>query len=210
MPSIHDTLKLLPMLLLAAAAGSAAAQSRQSAMTVYGGWRAGGSFTDVATDAPLRVEDSAAGALSLDLPFDGNRQLQLYLAHQRTHLEVDASGTSAAPSRLPLAITYLHVGGNVFFDGPVGRGPYVVGGIGATVFDPGEGAYATEVRPSMNLGIGYQLPLSEAVSLRFEARGYATLVNSSGGFFCSGGCTVNIQGDLVTQGDVQIGLSVRF
>jgi len=48
------------------------------------------------------------------------------------------------------------------------------------------------------------------VALRLEARGYATLVNSSGGLFCSGGCTLQIEGDTLTQGEVQLGLSFRF
>jgi hypothetical protein len=61
-----------------------------------------------------------------------------------------------------------------------------------------------------NLGIGYQLPLGERTALRIEARGYATLVNSSGGMFCSGGCTISIKGDTLTQGNVQLGLSFRY
>jgi hypothetical protein len=48
------------------------------------------------------------------------------------------------------------------------------------------------------------------VALRFEARGYATLINSSGGMFCSGGCTISIKGETVTQGDVQLGVSFRY
>ena len=107
-------------------------------------------------------------------------------------------------------ITYLHMGGNVFLDGQVGRGPYLVGGVGLTVFDPDGGAYAAEVRPSMNLGIGYEFALSQWASLRVEARGYATLVNSSGGFMCSGGCVVNVRGDVVSQGEVLVGLAARF
>jgi hypothetical protein len=57
-----------------------------------------------------------------------------------------------------------------------------------------------------------KLDASGAVSLavRVEARGYATLVNSSGGVFCSGGCVVSIKGDSVTQGEVMLGLSSRF
>ena len=199
----------LPIILLASAAGTAAAQATHSAVTLYGGSMGGGSFTDASSNAPLRVEGSAAGAISLDLPLDGARQVQLYLSHQRTQLDT-RNATPATPTLVPLSITYLHLGGNVFVDGQVGRGTYVVGGMGLTVFAPGEGNYAAEVRPSMNLGIGYEFPLGERASLRVEARGYATLVNSSGGFLCSGGCVINVQGDLVTQGEVQVGLSVRF
>ena len=36
------------------------------------------------------------------------------------------------------------------------------------------------------------------------------LVNSSGGLFCSGGCVVSIEGDVVTQGELMLGLSARF
>jgi len=49
-----------------------------------------------------------------------------------------------------------------------------------------------------------------AVAVRVETRGYVTLVKSSGGLFCSGGCVFKIKGDAVTQGEVQLGLSYRF
>ena len=58
--------------------------------------------------------------------------------------------------------------------------------------------------------LGYQVPVGDTFALRFEARGYATLVNSSGGLFCSGGCVVSIEGDVVTQGELMLGLSARF
>jgi Outer membrane protein beta-barrel domain len=209
MPAWRNILKILPVLLLATAAGPAAAQAARNAVTVYGGYRGGGSFTDTVSNASLGIDDSAAWAISLDLPEDASRRVQLYLSHQRTELDT-SNATPATPTRLPLSVTYLHLGGSVYFDGPVGRGPYVVGGLGLTVFDPNAANYSAEVRPSMNLGIGYEFPLGERAALRVEARGYATLVNSSGGFLCSGGCVVSVQGDLVTQGDVQVGLSVRF
>jgi hypothetical protein len=41
-------------------------------------------------------------------------------------------------------------------------------------------------------------------------RGYGTLVNSSGGVFCSGGCVVSISGDSIGQGEVMLGLTTRF
>ena len=209
MPARRKIVNILPIIVLACAAGTAAAQTTHSAVTLYGGLRSGGSFTDVNSNAPLYIEDSAVGAISLDLPLDFARQYQFYLSRQRTQLTT-GNATPAAPTRLALSITYLHIGGNVFSDGQIGRGPYLVGGVGLTVFDPGAGTYAAEVRPSMNLGVGYAFPLGERASLRVEARGYATLVNSSGGFMCSGGCAISVQGDLVSQGEVQVGLSVHF
>lgn len=54
------------------------------------------------------------------------------------------------------------------------------------------------------------IPLARHVAIKLEARGFATLVNSSGGFFCSGGCVVQIKGETMTQGEVMAGLSARF
>ena len=200
-----------PLLLLALATAAAHAQGPSHAVTVYGAYRGGGSFTDATSGESLPFQDSAAGAISLDFPLDGSRQWQLYLSHQRTELEVDpAAAPGAAGSTWPLTVTYLHLGGTSFFQGPVGQGPYVVGGLGATVFSPGQDGYSTEIRPSMNVGIGYQFLLGQQLALRLEARGYVTLVNSNGGLFCSGGCVLVVKGDTVTQGEVQLGLSYRF
>jgi hypothetical protein len=180
---------------------------RLNAFTLYGGFRDGGGFQETGSDARLRLDGSAAYTLALDIALDVTRQLQYLVSHQRTALDLSSTGTAAG--RLPLRMTTLHLGGTHFFDGPIGRGPYATGGLGATLLDPGAG-YSSELRPSLNLGIGWQQPLGARVALRFEARAYFTLVNSSGGLFCSGGCVVAIKGDAVTQGDVMLGLSARF
>lgn len=184
---------------------------RDNAFTLHGGYRDGGSFVDAASDRKLRLDGSGLYAASLDLGLDGARQLQFHISRQRSDLQLSpATGAVSGATQLPLTVTYLHLGGTNFFAGPIGRGPYVLGGIGATLLRPGTSEYATELRPSLNLGLGYQLPLGDRVALRFEARGYFTLIDSSGGLFCDGGCTLSIRGDGFTQADAQIGLSIRF
>lgn len=182
--------------------------AKDDAVTLYGGFRDGGSFTVVDTGQRLGLDGSGAASLAVDIGVDGSRQIQFFLSHQRTDLSLEGAPAAGSPA-LPMSITYLHFGGTNFFTDEIGKGPYVVGGIGVTFFDPSQG-YSSELRPSANLGIGYQLPLGETFALRFEARGYATLFNSSGGLFCSGGCVISIQGDLITQGEVMLGLSARF
>lgn len=207
----------IPTLLLALALAGAClpAHAADHALTIYGGLRDGGSFDDSASGRRLRLDGGASFAASLDLPLDASRQWQLYLSRQSTDLSLDrATRATADPSRLRLAITYLHIGGSNFFGGPQaggaeGQGPYLAGGIGATLLQP-RGGYDQELRPSMSLALGYQLPLGTNFALRLEARGYYTLVNSSGGLFCSGGCTLDIEGEGFAQGEVQLGLSVRF
>ena len=199
-------MKHLRHFVLLAAFATGAAEAGDNAITLYGGWRAGGDFTEVASGRNVSLDSSGVGALSLDFALDASRQWQLYLSHQKTQLALDPAGASP----LPLTVTYLHLGGTVFFDGPVGRGPYVVGGLGLTALQPGLAGYSKELRPSMNLGLGYQVPLGESLALRFEARGYATLVSSSGQIFCSGGCVLAVKGSALTQVDALLGLSLRF
>jgi hypothetical protein len=203
------------MLALSALAATAQVTSKGIAVTLYGAWRDGGSFVDATSDRTLRLHGSSAWAISYEKDLDVSRQLQFYVSYQSTRLELDQSAlvnplSSTTPAPLPMKVIYFQLGGTSFFDGPIGQGPYMVGGIGATLFQPGTSGYGDEVRPSLNLGIGYQAALGEHVALRVEARGYATLVKSSGGLFCSGGCLLKIRADAVTQGEVQLGLSYRF
>ena len=186
----------------------AMAAAKDNAVTVYGGFRDGGSFTDAVSGESLSLDGSGAASVALDFGIDASRQIQFFVSHQRTDLSLD-SAPSTTGMVLPMSITYLHFGGTNYFSGAIGKGPYVVGGLGATYFDPDQG-FSSELRPSINLGIGYEVPIGKTFSLRLEARGYASLFNSSGGLFCSGGCIISIQGDLLTQGEVMLGLSTRF
>jgi len=121
-------MKLLLVLLLGAVAGSSAAQSRDNAFTLYAAYRDGGSFTDATTGKTLPIEASGAGSVSLDLGLDAGRQVQLYLSRQNSQISVEQTG--APPSKLPMKVTYLHIGGTNFLDGKIGRGVYLVGGLG--------------------------------------------------------------------------------
>ena len=202
--------------LLGIAAGGSAAEPRGNALTLYAAYRDGGSFTDITTDNDLPIEASSAGAVSLDLRLDANRQLQLYVSHQNSRVDARRATqptppVGPLPAKFPLAVTYAHIGGTVFFNKHnVEEGGYLVGGLGVTLFQPDLDGLANELRPSVNLGIGYQFPFGEDLALRIEARGYATFVNSSSALFCSGGCVVFVSSDTVTQGEVQLGLSYRY
>jgi hypothetical protein len=163
----------------------------------------------VSPNAPVDLKSSGAGSFSIDWGLDASRQVQLFASYQSTEIPATTSGTTVSPA-VPLTVSYLHLGGTNFFDGAVGRGPYVVGGLGLTILTPGLSGLSTEVRPSMNVGLGYQLPLAPSLALRFEVRGYLTLVNSSSNLFCSGGCVLSIRGDSLTQGEALVGLAYSY
>jgi hypothetical protein len=189
--------------LLCLAALPAAAQT---ALAIYGGWRGGGSFEqDTSPFATVDLKSSASGALALNFAVDASRQVQLLASYQST--DIEAGATTPA---VPLKLSYLHFGGTNYFEGPIGRGAYVAAGIGATWMSPGLSGLSSEVRPSMNLGLGYEWPIGGGLSLKAELRGWFTLINSNSALFCSGGCVVAIKGDSLTQVEGLIGLNLAF
>lgn len=195
---------------LGATALTAQAQA-QSSVTLYGGMRSGSGFELAGSNGTaLDLASRGAGSLALELPYDASRQLQWLLSHQRTRLALGSAASSGTPTELPLQITYLHVGGLNYFDGPAGRGPFVSGGVGLTHLSPRLPGTVSRTRASMSVGIGWQWAATQHLALRTELRGYATLLRSDGAFFCSGGCTVSIRGDTMTQLEAMLGLVVGF
>jgi hypothetical protein len=188
---------------------ASSASAAQGVLTLYGGARAGGEFINQsAGDTTIKLDSGAAGALSFDWILSDGRQAQAFYSFQRSALPGSVLNQA---SDVSVNVSYLHVGGRVFFDGNHATdGGYLVGGLGITHLSPGLGGLSSEVRPSMNLGLGYQWVFSKQLALRGEVRGYATLINSSGGFFCSGGCVVSIRGDTMTQVEGLLGLSFGF
>jgi len=210
MPTPTSFLRLLRRPALAAGlARAASAAAAQVSATFYGGTGSGGGFVDRnAGDATVDLDGGVAAALSLDWDLRDGRQAQLFVGTQRSALPGSVAGTAGD---VPLRLTVLHAGGRVFLGGsPAGGGLYGVGGLGLTHLSPGLAGLVDEWRPSMNVGLGWQWAPVPQVALRAELRGIVTLVNSGGGFFCSGGCVVAISGDTLTQVEALLGLSVGF
>jgi hypothetical protein len=174
-------------------------------LTGYVGARFGGDFKDAVDDERVHLDDSTSVALSYDQTLDEERQLQLIFGYQDTRLELS---DRAQPQReLPLGIYHLHVGGTSYFEGELGNGSYLVGGLGVTLFEPDGPGLDSELRPSADVGFGYQLPLGDNLALRFELRVRFVLLDSSAQLFCDGGCVAAVRGSGLTQGEATLGLS---
>ena len=125
----------IPILATAAllALATALPVAAQNSITVYGGWRGGGSFQqDTSPFESLSLKGSASGSIALDFGLDAMRQVQVFASYQSTELEATATTPVVA-----LTVGYLHLGGTNYFEGAVGRGAYVVGGLGVTRLSPG-------------------------------------------------------------------------
>jgi len=177
----------------------------QVSATAFGGYAVSEGIDNDTSGERAGVKSGAAFGIAADYDLDSSRQLQLFYGQQNTTLN-----PGGGQPRFDFDVRYLHRGGTYFFDGPIGRGPYAVGGVGVTHFSPDLGGLQSETKASLNVGFGYLWPLGRAVAVRAEARAFVTLLNNSGGLFCSGGCTVVLRGDAFVQGLAMVGLTARF
>ena len=113
--------------ILAAALATAplAAAAAGGAVTVYGGYRAGGGFTDAVTNESIDTRSAGTVAASVDFPVDASRQVQLLVSHQNSTLEVRALPGSplAALDGRSMSVTHLHLGGTASSPARSGSAP---------------------------------------------------------------------------------------
>lgn len=192
-------LALITCLLLAPVAAA------QVGVTVFGSYSVSEGIENEATGERVSVKSGGAFGAAIGYDLDSGRELQLFYGQQSTTL--DPGGGVA---RFDFDVRYLHLGGTYFINGPVGSGPYAVGGLGVTHFSPKLNGLSSETKASLNVGFGYLWPLGKTIGVRAEARAFLTLLNSSTALFCSGGCTVLLSGDGFLQGQAMLGLTAKF
>ncbi|HWQ37189.1 MAG TPA: outer membrane beta-barrel protein [Burkholderiales bacterium] len=188
---------------------SQAQENQRTEITPFAAVLGGGGFRDQLTSADLDVESSAAGGLILDFPWEPNSQLEIYLGRQPTSVEPD----NAAPGpRFDLNVGYYHIGGIVLFEPSPRLRPYFVATIGATHFDPENGALDSELRFSVSAGVGAKYPLTDRLALRFEGRAFVTAMDSDSQIFCNlpGTCEIKVRSDTFVQWQALLGLSLGF
>jgi hypothetical protein len=186
-----------------------AASKNDSSVSLYGGERFGGSATDSTSNSSISLQNGSSFAVAVDIGLDPNRQIELFYSHQTT--AVTSGALSSQAKSIGLILYNYHLGGTVFIE-ELGRGPYVMGGIGGTTAKPDRNGLSSETFFSGNLGAGWMVPLGAHIGLRFEARGYGILLKNNSAIFCGGtaGCTISIKGSGLFEGEVLAGLTVRF
>ncbi|MGY4027637.1 outer membrane beta-barrel protein [Aeromonas rivuli] len=146
----------------------------------------------------LQGESSGNWGLFISKEVNDPGMIELLYSHQSTPIAPEQ------PDRL--TVDTLHFAGALtLFDNVMA--PYIGAGIGVTRFD----AYESEVAPSMSLALGVQPRLTQRLALRAEVRGYGSLVNDDSQFLCNPEvCAFRVRGDLLTQWQANIGLTLRF
>jgi opacity protein-like surface antigen len=177
------------------------------------GYRGGGEFIDETTNEKHTVVSSDMYGLIVSWPYERGKTYELYYSHQSSDLN-SINITTPSPTgtaNIPLTIDYLHIGGTA----PISRDggdlkTFVSGGLGFTYMSPDFTGLESDLRASFSLGIGLKYPLAKNIALRLETRGLATLFNSNSSIFCSGGCTLRVNGSMFFQAEVFAGIAVGF
>ena len=167
--------------------------------------------TGTGTGSSVSFADHGAFALTADLRIDEGSQYELFYSREAT----DLRGNASVP-RTNVTVEYLHLGGTLLLDEEPAIKPYAVGGLGMTRFTPGQqGQGSTDTRFSASLGLGLRWPVTRQFSVRFEARGFVTLVYPNAAVFCRSDqngllCRIRGRGQTFLQGDFLVGAAWEF
>ncbi len=202
-------------LVLALVPGAALAQRVE--LTPLVGYRAGGSFgiTDAVYGAQaqqgLELADHASYGLQLGLQVSRDGELEAIYSRQDTQLRT--AGLFTGQPVFGLALETWQLGGNYLFGEEDQRlRPYLGVGLGLTRLLPEPQGLSDETRFSASVAGGVKVFLARHLGLRFEVRGFFTVLESDHQVFCNspGTCRVAGHSSVISQGEARGGVVLRF
>lgn len=147
-------------------------------LTPFIGWRWGGTIFASQTflfNEDVDVEPSPTLGASFAIPLgDTGMKLELMANRQSSELQTGSGLFEPDDEVADIDVTYLHGGLQIPFARSRNASPYVIVSAGLANLDPQISGVSAEQRFSASAGIGVKVPMSRALSFRFEGRGYYT------------------------------------
>jgi hypothetical protein len=157
----------------------------------------------------LEVNDSAGYGVTFDIPLSRNFQLELLAHSQSTELRFDQGLFGGNYDVADIDIAYYHVG-ILWQGGNAEVNPFFVASAGMTSLSPDVPGASNEERFSMSLGGGVKVFFNEHFGMRFEGRGFFTVIDSYDGgcydYYCCDNCYDYGYSDTMSQGQASAGL----
>ncbi len=154
------------------------------------------------------VDDGSGYGLSVGFALNRDLQLEIFWSHQESDLVEEGGFFISDFLVTDLDIDYYHAGVLYQWGGGQFR-PFIAGSLGVTEFDPGTPFLENETRFSLGVGAGIKLLFNNNFGLRFEARGFTTVIDE-GDDFCDHGDCYYDDGTYFLQGEVRGGLIFAF
>lgn len=179
-------------------------------LTPFVGYRWGGTIFANQTfifGQDVDVAPSANFGVSFGIPLgDSGMKVELMANRQSSELETGGGLFEPDDEVADIDITYLHAGLQIPFARSRNATPYFIASAGIANLDPQLLGVDAEQRFSASAGIGVKVPMSRALSFRFEGRGYYTaLEEDSDCSFCE-----YFYNEDFYQGEVNAGLVFSF
>jgi opacity protein-like surface antigen len=180
-------------------------------LTPFVGYRWGGTiFADQTFifNQDVDVASSANFGINFALPLgDTGMKLELMANRQSSELETESGLFEPNNEVADIDVTYLHAGLQIPFARSRNATPYFIVSGGLANLDPQISGVSAENKFSASAGVGVKLPMSDALSIRLEGRGYYTALEDD-----NNDCNVcdYFYNQDFYQGEVNMGLSFRF
>lgn len=179
-------------------------------LSLFAGYRWGGVvFSDEAFifNEDVQVESSPSFGADLAIPI-GNNGMKLTVMASRQSSQLGTGGGLFEPDDeiADIDVTYFHGGVQIPFAVSRNAVPYALFSAGIANLDPQIRGLSDETRFSASAGLGVKVPMSRALSLRLEGRGfYTALEDDTDCAFCDYFIDQNFY-----QGEVNAALSISF
>jgi hypothetical protein len=186
-----------------------APRDRSFELTPFAGFRWGGTiFADQSFVFNRDVDVAPSANLGVNFAFplgDTGLKLELMANRQSSELETGSGLFEPDDEVADIDVTYLHAGLQIPFARSRNATPYFIVSGGLANLDPQILGVDAEQRFSASAGVGVKVPMSRALSLRFEGRGYYTSLEEDECSFCE-----YFYNQDFYQGEVNAGLVFSF
>jgi hypothetical protein len=156
---------------------------------------------------PAKAGASVSFGLAVDVFVKPDGWFEAFLDHQTLAFNSDPGAFGR--TSFDMAVDYLQFGGG--YQPQEGRvRPFVTAALGLTRYGANPGQVGSAIGASGSLGGGFDVPIGQRLSFRFEARGYATIGDAAVSVTCGPGCFVQFGANGWYQVAARVGLAVRL
>jgi hypothetical protein len=133
-------------------------------------------------DFELEADDSEAFGVTFGIPLSPWAQIELLASRQQTALEYDDGLFGGNIGVADFDVSYYHVGG-LFQWGNGQVHPFFVASLGVANLNPDVPGASAENKFSGSIGGGVKIFLTDNIGLRFEGRGFWTLLDDGDDYY---------------------------